>query len=155
MTRGFFALALFHPKKAKNLGVILRTAHAYGAQFVAIIGERYQRVASDTTHAGRSVPIFHVPDWAGLSALVPSDTKLVGVEQHLLARPLPSFRHPEWCIYVLGAEDYGLPAELCGELDALVEVPTLMSWSINVAVAGSVVLYDRHAKALAHGRVAA
>ena len=54
------------------------------------------------------------------------------------------FVHPERCIYLLGAEDYGLPDKVLSMCQAVVHISTPMC--LNVAVDGSIVMYDRKAK---------
>ena len=61
--------------------------------------------------------------------------------------PLEDFEHPLDAVYLLGSEDAGLPTSV---LRACHEVVTLRSEhyaSYNVAIAGSLVLYDRQQKA--------
>jgi tRNA G18 (ribose-2'-O)-methylase SpoU len=49
--------------------------------------------------------------------------------------------HPERGIYILGNETVGLPQEILSRCNNIVKIPT--SFSLNVAIAGSIVLYDR------------
>ena len=49
---------------------------------------------------------------------------------------------------LLGAEDHGLSKAALARCQHLVQLPGRAS--LNVAVAGSIVLYDRHAKAVLH-----
>ncbi len=68
----------------------------------------------------------------------------MGVEIAECAKPLPDFHHPERCIYLLGAEDNGLSAEALRRCHHVVQIPSQRC--LNVASAGSIVLYDRIAK---------
>ena len=54
---------------------------------------------------------------------------------------LPSFRHPRSAAYVLGPERGSLSPELVARCDHVIRIPT--SFCVNVAVAGSIVMYDR------------
>jgi len=81
--------------------------------------------------------------------LLPRGCKLVGVERVEDAVDLPSFRHPLNAAYVLGPERAGLSAALLARCDHVVKIPT--RFSLNLAVAGALVLYDR---LLQHGRFA-
>ena len=74
---------------------------------------------------------------------------LVGIELLEDAVDLPSFRHPLNAAYVLGPERAGLSPALLARCDHVVKIPT--RFSLNLAVAGALVLYDR---LLQHGRFA-
>jgi tRNA G18 (ribose-2'-O)-methylase SpoU len=67
---------------------------------------------------------------------------LVGVELDPRAKKLHQFRHPERACYLLGAEDVGLNAAERDRCHKLVEIDG-PSQCLNVAVTGSIVLYDR------------
>lgn len=60
--------------------------------------------------------------------------------------PLYDFAHPERAAYILGSEDHGVPPELISAAEHCVYIPG--SYSLNVAVAGSFVIYDRYTKTL-------
>jgi len=77
---------------------------------------------------------------------LPHDAQLVGLELDPRAEPVESFCHQERAVYLLGAEDHGLSKAAMQRCQHLVQLPGRAS--LNVAVAGSVVLYDRHAKAV-------
>jgi tRNA G18 (ribose-2'-O)-methylase SpoU len=61
--------------------------------------------------------------------------------------PLEKFKHPERCIYLLGAEDHGIPPEIMDKCNGSVQL--LGDYCMNVATAGSIVMYDRAVKARA------
>lgn len=69
---------------------------------------------------------------------------LVGVELDELAVPLETFEHPRCCVYLLGAEDHGLTKNAIEKSHHLVKFDTPLS--VNVAIAGSIVMYDRNTK---------
>ena len=54
---------------------------------------------------------------------------------------LPSFRHPPCAAYVLGPERGELSKELLSACDHVVRIPT--AFSLNVATAGAIAMYDR------------
>ena len=60
----------------------------------------------------------------------------------LLLTALPAFAHPRRCVYVLGAEDHGLSPAQRAACHRLIVVPGA-AHCLNVATAGSIVLYDR------------
>lgn len=74
---------------------------------------------------------------------IPRDTELVFVEQTEDAKPLKTYSYPKQAIYILGAEDYGVPVELMrGHRKVQIDSPMCL----NVAVAGSIVMCDRALK---------
>jgi tRNA G18 (ribose-2'-O)-methylase SpoU len=75
---------------------------------------------------------------------MPYDCLLVGIEIDENSEDIQSFRHPMRCIYLLGAEDSGLPKAIIAKCHRLVRLPG--RFSFNVAVAGSLVMYDRAMK---------
>lgn len=76
---------------------------------------------------------------------VPYGCPVVAVEMG--GRPLSKFAHPERAIYLLGAEDHGLPASVLAKCHHVVSLESVRTQSFNVAVAGSLVMYDRLRKA--------
>lgn len=144
MKRGFFAVGIERTKTELNIGSLWRTAHVLGAAFLFTIARRYRRQASDTTHASQHVPLFHFDTLGDLRAHLPAECQLVGVELDPRARMLAQATHPERACYLLGAEDYGLSPAAIMVCDQIVRLPG--ERSLNVAVAGSIVLYDRIAR---------
>lgn len=140
--KGYFGIGVQGASKAMNVGALFRTAHAFGAGFVFTVAAAYRARdtgRSDTSATPESVPTYHFPDLAALR--LPVGCRLVGIEITDDAIALPSFRHPRQAAYVLGAEREGLSPELQGLCDYVVRIPT--AFSINLAVAGALVMYDR------------
>ena len=142
--RGFFAVGVYHPRTEANIGSLYRSASLYGAAFVFTVGQRYKTQASDTPKTPRHTPLFHFATVADLVEHLPWSCPLVGVELDPRAVQLPDFKHPERAAYLLGAEDHGLPPDVTDACHFLVEIPCPTAQSMNVAVAGSIVIYDRH-----------
>jgi tRNA G18 (ribose-2'-O)-methylase SpoU len=140
--KGYFGIGVEGVSKATNVGTLLRTAHAFGASFVFTVRAQYDRregVRSDTSDTPLSVPTYH---FAGLEDFrLPLGCRLVGVEISETAIELPSFRHPRQAAYILGGEREGLSAELQARCDYIVKIP--MRFSVNLGVAGALVMYDR------------
>lgn len=147
MSRGFFAIGIYHPKREVNVGSLWRTGTLYGASFIFTVGARYRRQSSDTPKTPLHTPLLHFPDIDALHATLPYGAPLVGVELAESSIALPSFSHPQQVVYLLGAEDHGLPEHVMDTCHALVQIPTPQPQSMNVAAAGSIVLYDRATKA--------
>ncbi len=140
-TRGYFAIGVEGISKAVNLGNLLRSAHAFGASFVFTIGadEKALEMRADTSKAATHLPLYH---WRSLAELeLPKGCTLVGVEILDEATDLPSFPHPVRAAYVLGPERGRLTPELVARCQHLVRIPS--AFSLNVATAGAIVMYDR------------
>lgn len=145
--RGYFGVGIVSGKCPENLGGLWRSAHAFGADFLFTVGARYpsRRQPTDTSDARKHVPLFEFATVPELVAFVPAGTAFIGVELDNRAVPLVGYTHPERAVYLLGAEDRGLPASALGGCDDVVRIPG--THCLNVATAGSIVLYDRIAKA--------
>jgi tRNA G18 (ribose-2'-O)-methylase SpoU len=137
--QGYCGVGVYHPKHAVNIGTLWRSAHLFGAAFLCTIGRRYRPQASEPLQT----PLYHYADLEDCYRHLPHDCQLVCVEQG--GQPLGGFTHPARCLYLLGAEDYGLPTSILGR-QHWVTIPTPRPESMNVAVAGSIVLYDRSSK---------
>ena len=126
----------------KNLGVLWRTAQNLGASFIFTIGSRYAKQSSDTHHAVKAMPYFHYDTFDEFYKNLPKGAMLVGVELTDKAVDLETFHHPRRCVYLLGAEDHGLTNIAKEKSHHLVKFKSTKS--LNVAVAGSIVMYDRN-----------
>ena len=140
-TNEFFGIGILNGKTPENLGVLWRSAQNLGASFIFTIGNRYAKQASDTHNAVKSMPYFHYETFQDFFRNLPKGARIVGVEMTENSEILEDFKHPRRCVYLLGAEDHGLTKEAIDQAHFLVEFPSKMS--LNVAVAGSIVLYDR------------
>ncbi len=143
---GFCGLAVYHPKNEVNIGSLWRSAVVYGAAFLATVGRRYRLQASDTVNGRSCLPLFEYQTLDDLVSHLPHGTQLVMIEQAIGATWLPDFEHPRQALYILGAEDHGIPSAMLVRAHYLVQIPTVATDSLNVAVAGSIVLYDRFTK---------
>lgn len=137
----FFGIGIQNGKTPENLGVLWRSAQNLGASFIFTIGNRYAKQASDTHNAVKAMPYFHYDTFADFYHHLPKGARLVGVEMTGQSQDLETFEHPRRCVYLLGAEDHGLSKEAIEKSHFLVQFPSTMS--LNVAVAGSIILYDR------------
>jgi tRNA G18 (ribose-2'-O)-methylase SpoU len=139
--RGYFAIGIEGASKAVNLGNLLRSAHAFGASFVFTIGAdaRVMGTIADTSKAPSHLPLYH---WQSIEELrLPRGCRLVGIELLDEAVDLPAFAHPVQAAYVLGTERGVLSPAVVAQCHHLVRIPT--AFSLNVATAGAVVMYDR------------
>lgn len=141
---GFFAVGIYQAKRFENVGVLWRGAYQLGAAYLFTIGKRYKPQASDTVDAWKSIPLFTYATFEIFMESLPYSVPLVGVEMG--GESLPSFVHPPRALYLLGAEDGGLPNEVLRHCHRLVSIPALRYASFNVAQAGTLVMYDRMIK---------
>jgi tRNA G18 (ribose-2'-O)-methylase SpoU len=140
--RGYFAMGVEGISKGFNLGNLVRSAHAFGANFFFTINASvdYADVkATDTSHADIHLPFYAYRELSELS--LPKGCDLVGVELLDNAVDLPSFRHPLRAAYVLGPEKGSLSPELVKRCAHIVKIPA--KFCVNVGVAGALVMYDR------------
>lgn len=149
--RGYCGIGIERGKTPANVGTLWRSAVCLGADFIFTIGHRYPRQASDTVASWRHVPHFDYRDVKDFNEHRPFDVPLIGVELTDDAHPLESFHHPERAIYLLGPEDGSLSREALSICQQVVRFQS--SYCLNVASAGTVVLYDRQAKLLHRGAV--
>lgn len=139
--RGYFGIGVENGKTRANIGTLLRSAHGLGAAFVFTAGERYKHQSSDTVKTWRHIPFWSFDDVGDF--LLPQGCKLIGVELIDGVVSLPDFKHPQRAVYLLGAEDTGLSVKALSLCHAVIQIPAP---SLNVAVAGSIVMYDRIVK---------
>lgn len=125
------------------MGTIWRSAHIMGADFIFTIGERYKYQPTDTLKSTRHVPLFHYATWEDFLSSKPPEADIVIIEQG--GKPLQELNHPKQAIYVLGAEDRGVPMEL-QKGNRVIEIESAGVSSLNVATAGTIVMYDRYVK---------
>jgi tRNA (guanosine-2'-O-)-methyltransferase len=147
--RGFYGIGVQRAKTPENVGTLLRSAVCLGADFVFVIGRRFERQASDTVASWRQIPLYVYDDLADFAAHRPYDVPLVGVELAEFAKPLETFVHPERAIYLLGPEDGSLSRDAMTMCQHVVQFQS--SYCLNVAAAGTVVMYDRQSKLIKHG----
>ncbi len=144
LEQGYFGIGIQNGKTPENLGVLWRTAQNMGASFIFTVGKRYAKQACDTRKATGAMPYFHYNDFEDFYKHIPKGAQLVGVELNERSVSLETFEHPRRCIYLLGAEDNGLTKAAMDKCHFLVKFDSRES--INVAAAGSIVMYDRQLK---------
>lgn len=140
-TNEFFGIGIQNGKTPENLGVLWRSAQNMGASFIFNIGNRYAKQACDTHNAVKAMPYFHYDTFDDFFKNLPKGARLVGVELTDEPEPLERFHHPRRCVYLLGAEDHGLSKQVVEQSHFLIKFRSQLS--LNVSVAGSIVMYDR------------
>jgi tRNA G18 (ribose-2'-O)-methylase SpoU len=140
--KGYFAVGVEGVSKARNLGAVMRTAHAFGASFIFSINAEHRArelFQTDTAKTALNLPYYA---WDSLEEMIlPKDCQIVGVELTDDAVELPSFRHPRAAAYVLGPERGNLSPDLLARCAHVVKIPT--KFCVNLSVAAAITLYDR------------
>jgi len=139
--RGYFNIGVYHPKTGMNIGTLWRSAYQLGAAGIFVVGKRYEKMASDTYKTPRHIPLWEYTDWDDFASHRPCGAQLIGIEMG--GEQLPHFWHPQQAIYLLGAEDHGLPPDVLAQCQYVVSIPAVRQESYNVAVAGSIVMFHR------------
>ncbi|KAH3762660.1 tRNA/rRNA methyltransferase, SpoU [Pelomyxa schiedti] len=142
---GFFGIGIHRGRRSQSHAVLWRTAHQLGASFIFTIGARHGFVESeDCIAAFKTVPAWRFNAWEDFVTAAPFSTPLVAVEMG--GQPLETFQHPKNCVYLLGSEEFGIPASVLASCHFVVSIPCVRAHSYNIAVAGAIVMYDRMVK---------
>ncbi len=143
VVRAHAALALCHTRFDVNLGVAVRSAEAAGLREVFLVG-RGDLFRSPARGTDLLLPIRHAPDPAALIRFArEGGYQIVGVQQTPRSVPYHQADYPPRPLFVLGAEDDGLPRALRIAADLLVEIPLRgVIDSLNVAAAATCVMFQ-------------
>ncbi|MEZ4938708.1 MAG: RNA methyltransferase [Crocinitomicaceae bacterium] len=144
LQKGFFGIGVYQSKREENIGTLWRSAYILGASFIFTIDKKYKRQASDVLKTWRHIPLYHYDTIDDLYKALPYDSQLIGVEMGEESVDIQDFEHPIRAVYLLGAEDNGLPVHITEKCHHLVKLQG--THSLNVAVAGSIILHDRAVK---------
>ncbi len=141
------AVAAWNISKEYNVGSLIRTAHAAAVEEVILVGEREWNVEAART-AELYTKIIYLPGKDEfLEHLEERGWDLVAIELDARSVSLFDAVYPPRPCFLLGAELGGIPNELLEASRLIVEIP---QWGLvpclNVAVAGSIVLYDHLSK---------
>jgi tRNA G18 (ribose-2'-O)-methylase SpoU len=142
--RGWFGVGACFLNYDQNIGSLFRTAQFMGASYIYTIGNEYERQSSDTGKSWKDIPLMHYKLCNDFYISKPKSAQIVSVEITENSTNLVDFVHPEQAIYLLGNETSGLPTNIINASDHVIHIPS--THCLNVAVAGSIVIYDRIAK---------
>ncbi len=137
------AIAAWNITKEHNVGSLVRTAHAAAAAEVVLVGEREWNVEAAKT-SELYTTVTQLADIEAFQKHLKSRRwDLVAVELDDRAVSVFDAEYPERPCFLLGAEVAGVPGELLDEAELVVQIP---QWglvpSLNLAIAGSIVLYN-------------
>ena len=125
-----------------NIGSIVRTANAFSARAVHVVGRRrWNRRGAMVTD--RYLDVRHHGDAAAFHAWARSEgLPVVGVDNVAGASAVETVELPRECVLLFGAEGPGLSAEAVAGCDVLVGISQFGSTrSINVGAAAAVVMH--------------
>ncbi|MEM7531820.1 MAG: RNA methyltransferase [Chloroflexota bacterium] len=141
---GYFGIGIYQVKTTQNIGLLWRAAYQLGAAYIFTIGNRYKPQNSDVFKSWMHIPIFTYDSFEQMQHTAAYGCPLVGIEMG--GTPLPEFQHPSRAVYLLGAEDSGIPNAVQEQCHHVVSIPAMRTPSYNVSHAGVLVMYDRMVK---------
>lgn len=138
---GYSGIGIYGNKNQINIGLLLRSAAIFGNDFIFTIGEPYRYQKADVTRSHLNIPTINFESFDQLKRSIHPNCELIAIEMAPKAQFLHDFIHPERAMYLLGAEDTGIPEHILKECKHIVKLPGRIS--LNVGITGSIVLYDR------------
>lgn len=136
-----FHVAIENWRHDLNIGTVVRTANAFGAGGVHIVGKRQwnKRGAMVTD---RYLEVHHHDRFEGLRRYAADhDLTLVGIDNLPGSRSLLTEPLPERCLMVFGQEGPGLSPEARIHVEAVLHIPQVGSTrSINAGVASGIAM---------------
>ena len=125
-----------------NIGSVVRTANAFNAASVRVVGRRrWNRRGAMVTD--RYLHVEHHDDAAALAAWAASEgLAVIGVDNLPGAVPLETFELPLACVLLFGQESVGLSEAARAACDATVSIAQFGSTrSINVGAAAAIAMH--------------
>ncbi len=138
---GFYGIGIEQGKCEFNYWTLFRTAQILNADFLFVIGKRFKPGVPDTMKSYRHIPTYSYINFEDFNSHRPFDCVLIGVELIESAINILEYKHPKRAIYLLGSEDNGLSHDALTSCQDIVKLSG--ERSMNVAVAGSIIIYDR------------
>jgi len=132
-----------------NIGSIVRTANAFAARGVHIVGRRrWNRRGAMVTD--RYLPVHHHPNVAALAAWAEAEgVELLGIDNLPGAEPIETAEIPESVVLLFGQEGPGLTSQAQAACSRLLEITQYGSTrSLNAGAAAAIAMYawaTRHA----------
>ncbi|SMH49772.1 SpoU rRNA Methylase family protein [Rathayibacter oskolensis] len=147
-TRHPFHVAIENWQHDMNIGSIVRSANAFGASSVHIVGRRRWNkrgamVTDRYQHVQHHETVADLVQWSA-----DEEVALIAIDNVPGSVPLETYRLPERCVLLFGQEGPGLSEEAIAASDAVVEITQFGSTrSINASAAAAVAM---HAWVLQH-----
>jgi len=140
--RNPFSVAIENFQHDFNIGSVVRTANAFNAEGVHVVGRRrWNRRGAMVTD--RYLHVHHHPDVATFVAwAAEAELPLLGIDNLPGAVPLETFELPRRCVLLLGQEGPGLSDEAREHCQALLSIAQFGSTrSINAGAAGAIAMH--------------
>ena len=136
------ALALCHTRFDINLGVAVRSAEAAGLREIFMVG-RGALFRTPARGTDQVIPIRSMADPAEMIRHArAADYQIVALQQTPVSVPFHQADYPPRPLFVVGAEDDGVPPRLRRAADLLIEIPMYgLIDSLNVAAAATCVIF--------------
>lgn len=137
-----FHVAIENFQHDHNIGTVVRTANAFAASAVHIVGRRrWNRRGAMVTD--RYQHLHHHPDVAGFTAFAAeSGLTVVGVDNRPGAHPLETVELPRDCVLLFGQEGPGLSETAQEAASLVVSIAQFgTTRSINAGVAAGIVMH--------------
>lgn len=147
--RHAFHVAVEHWTRDPNIGSVVRSANAFGAKAVHVIGKRrWNRRGAMKTDA--YMHLQHHEDWTAFAAWAGEEgLPVVGFDTGPGSIAVHDAAIPKACVLLFGQEGAGLSEAARGLATAIVSIPQFGSTrSINAAAAAAIAMYEwcrRHA----------
>jgi tRNA G18 (ribose-2'-O)-methylase SpoU len=138
-----FHVAIENWQHDMNIGSIVRSANAFAADTVHIVGRRrWNKRGAMVTD--RYQHVVHHPDVASFVAWArAADLPVLAVDNVDGSVPIETFALPERCVLLFGQEGPGLSPESIAAADAVLEISQFGSTrSINASAAGAIVMHE-------------
>jgi tRNA G18 (ribose-2'-O)-methylase SpoU len=137
-----FHVAIENWQHDMNIGSIVRTANAFAADTVHIVGRRRWNkrgamVTDRYQHVEHHVDVAALVAWASADEL-----PIIAIDNVPGSVPIETFRLPERCLLLFGQEGPGLSPEALAAADAVLEITQFGSTrSINASAAAAVAMH--------------
>ncbi|MEJ3403277.1 TrmH family RNA methyltransferase [Rathayibacter sp. YIM 133350] len=144
-----FHVAIENWQHDMNIGSIVRSANAFAADTVHIVGRRrWNKRGAMVTD--RYQHVVHHDDIAGLVAWAAGENlPIIAVDNVPGSVPIETFEWPQRCVLLFGQEGPGMSDAALAEADAVVEITQYGSTrSINASAAAAIAM---HSWILQHG----
>ena len=137
-----FQVAIENWEHDRNIGTVVRTANAFAASAVHIVGRRrWNRRGAMMTdvyqHVRHHASVQDLAEWAAAESL-----PIVGIDNLPGAAPLESAELPERCVLLFGQEGPGLSEDARAAADQVLSIAQFGSTrSINAGVAAGIAMH--------------
>ncbi|WP_120339112.1 TrmH family RNA methyltransferase [Cryobacterium soli] len=141
--RNPFHVAIENWQHDMNIGSIVRSANAFGADTVHIVGrKRWNKRGAMVTD--RYQHVMHHPDVAAFVEWAHSESlPIIAIDNLPGSVIMETYRFPERCVMLFGQEGPGLSPEAVAAGDAMVEISQFGSTrSINASAAAAVTMHS-------------